>query len=49
MIKNILDLLEVVNGGSERIEFAKGKHYLPEDLKGMYKQIKTNIGWLKNT
>lgn len=49
MIRNILDLLEVVNSGNETIQFAKGKHYLPENFKGVYKQIKTEIKWLKNT
>lgn len=40
MIKNIIDLLQVVNGETENIRIAQGKNALPKDLKGAVKLIK---------
>ena len=40
MIKNIIDLLQVVDGGTENIEIAKGKYALPKTFKGLIKSIK---------
>jgi hypothetical protein len=45
MIRNIIDLLEIVKDGSENVRLAKGKYYLPEDLKGGIKQIKKEVKW----
>ena len=33
MIKNILELLPLVKGGTELIEIAKGKYKYPESIK----------------
>ena len=43
MIKEILEMLELANGDTEDIRIAQGKYYLPEDFKGLVKQIKTEI------
>jgi len=40
MIKNIIDLLQVVNGETENIRIAQGKNALPKDFKGAVKLIK---------
>ena len=40
MIKNIIDLLQVVEGETENIRIAQGKYKLTETLKEAYKQIK---------
>jgi hypothetical protein len=40
MIKNIIDLLQVVDGETENIRIAQGKYKLAENLKEAYKQIK---------
>ena len=40
MLKNILELLEVAKGETEIIQIAQGKYYLPEDFKGLVKQMK---------
>jgi len=47
MIKNILDLLKIAKGETEKIEIAKGKYQLATNLKSAYKQIKNKIKWLK--
>lgn len=47
MLQNILDMLDIVKGGSEEIEFAKGKHYLPQSWKETFKQIKEENQWPK--
>ena len=47
MLQNILNILEVVNGETENIRIAQGKNYLPNTLKGLIKQIKTEIRCLK--
>jgi len=33
MLKNIIELLQVVNGETERIRFAQGSHFLPDNWK----------------
>jgi hypothetical protein len=47
MLQNILNILEVVKGETENIRIAQGKNYLPNTLKGLIKQIKTEIKCLK--
>lgn len=47
MIKNIIDLLQVVNGNTERIRIAQGKNYLPDNLTEIKKQIKKEVSWQK--
>ena len=46
MIKNIIDLLQVVDGETKNIRIAKGKNALPKDLKSGLKHIKNTIKWL---
>jgi hypothetical protein len=36
-------MLEIANGETESIRIAQGKYYLPEDFKGLIKQLKTEI------
>jgi len=43
MIKNILELLPLIEGKTENIRIAKGKYKLPETLKEGYKQLKQEI------
>ena len=43
MIKNIIDLLQVVNGGSENIRIAQGRYALPKDMKGAFRLIKKTV------
>tara|TARA_R110000751_G_C13756716_1_gene478823 strand:+ start:47 stop:190 length:144 start_codon:yes stop_codon:yes gene_type:complete len=45
MIKNILDLLLMVNGETENIRIAQGKYALPRGIKSAIKQIKNEIKW----
>ena len=45
MIKNIIDLLQVANGDTERIRIAQGKHYLPDNFTDIKKQIKREASW----
>lgn len=45
MIKNILEMLPYVKGGSELIEIAKGKYKYPETFRETFKVIKE---WHKN-
>ena len=33
MLKNIIELLQVVNGETERIRTAQGSHFLPDNWK----------------
>jgi hypothetical protein len=47
MIKNILELLKIVDGETETIRIAKGKYKLAETFKEGYKQIKREIKWHK--
>ena len=43
MIKNILDMLPYVKGGSELIEIAKGKYKYPESIKEAYNNFKKKL------
>lgn len=43
MIKDIIELLQFVEGETENIRIAQGKHKLPETIKEGYKQIKKKI------
>jgi len=45
MIKLILEGLKYVNGETEAIRIAKGKHKLPTTLKEGYKALKQEIQW----
>ena len=45
MIKLILDSLKYVNGETENIRIAKGKHKLPITLKEGFKALKQEIRW----
>ena len=45
MIKNIIDLLQIVGGETENIRIAKGKNSLPKDLNSSIKHIKNSIKW----
>lgn len=45
MIKNIIDLLQIVKGETENIRIAQGKNSLPKDLKSGFKNIKNTIKW----
>ena len=45
MIKLILDSLKHVNGETENIRIAKGKHKLPTTLKEGLKALKQEIRW----
>ena len=47
MIKNILELLPLVNGGTELIEIAKGKYKYPESIGEVYQQFKKDLKNLK--
>lgn len=45
MIRNILDLLEIVEDGSENIRIARGKYNLPLSIKESYKQKLKENKW----
>ena len=47
MIKNILELLKIVDGETETIRIAQGKYKLAETSKEGFKQIKKEIKWQK--
>lgn len=47
MIKNILELLKLVEGETESIRIAQGKYKLAESFKEGFKQIKQEIKWQK--
>ncbi len=47
MIRNIIDLLKVVDGETESIQIAQGKYKLSEKLGESIKQIKRNNRWAK--
>ena len=47
MIRNILESLQLVKGDTENIRIAQGKYKLPETFSETFKQIKTEIRWLK--
>lgn len=45
MIKNIIDLLQVVDGDTENIKIAQGKNALPKNVKNGIKLLKKQIRW----
>ena len=45
MIKNIIDLLQVVEGDTENIRIAQGKNALPTNVKNGIKLLKKQIKW----
>ena len=45
MIKNIIDLLQVVEGDTENIKIAQGKNALPTNVKNGLKLLKKQIQW----
>jgi hypothetical protein len=45
MIKNIIDLLQVVDGDTENIKIAQGKNALPKNVKNGLKLLKKQIKW----
>lgn len=47
MIKMIIKLLEEVDGDTEAIRIAQGKHKLPTTLKEGFKVLKKELKWLK--
>ena len=47
MIKNIIDLLQVVDADTENIKIAQGKYKLAETLKEGVKQTKRDLRWHK--
>lgn len=49
MLRDILEMLEIAKGDTENIRIAQGKYYLPETLKGAFKQIKKDYRCLRNT
>lgn len=48
MLKNIIDLLHVVNGETERIKFAQGSHFLPSNWKKGIEIAKKTARWELN-
>jgi len=47
MIKNILEILKVVNGETESIRIAQGKYKLAKSLREGFKQTKRQLKWQK--
>jgi|TARA_R110000751_G_scaffold98033_2_gene190648 hypothetical protein len=47
MIKNILQVLKVVNGETEIIRIAQGKYKLAESFSEGFKQTKRQLKWQK--
>lgn len=47
MIKNIIELLSVVEGETETIRIAKGKYKLAQTFSEGFKQIKEQKRWKK--
>lgn len=45
MLQNIFNILGVVKGDTENIRIAQGKYYLPDTIKGTFKQFKTELQW----
>lgn len=43
MIKDIIDLLQIVDGDTENIRIAQGKYKLAETFKEGYKQLKKQL------
>ena len=48
MIKDILDMLQVVDGETENIRIAQGKYNLPKTFLNAFKQAKKEIKWQQN-
>ena len=48
MIKNILDLLKIVNGETENIRIEQGKYKLAESFSEGIKQTKNKLKWQQN-
>ena len=47
MIKNIIDLLQIVDGETEAIQIAQGKYKLAESFREGFKQTKEQKRWKK--
>ncbi len=47
MIKDIIDLLQIVDGDTENIRIAQGKYKLAETFKEGYNQIKRDLKYGK--
>ncbi len=47
MIKQMIELLQLVNGNTETIRIAQGKNYLPDNLTDIKKQIKKEASWVR--
>jgi len=47
MIKNIIELLSVVNGETELIQIAQGRYKLAETFKEGFKQTTQQAKWKK--
>ena len=47
MIRNILEMLTYIDGGTELIDISQGKNKMPETLKEGYKQFKKEMKWQK--
>lgn len=47
MLRNIIDLLQEVNGETENIRIAQGKYHLPETLKDSFNVFKKELRWQK--
>ncbi len=45
MLQNILELLQIANGETERIRIAQGKYKLAQTFKEGVKQFKNEIKW----
>ena len=45
MLRNIIDLLQVVKGETDRIKFAQGSKYLPPTFKKGFTQAKKESHW----
>ncbi len=43
MIKDIIDVLQIVDGDTENIRIAQGKYKLAETFKEGYKQLKKEL------
>ena len=45
MLKNIIDVLQIVNGETANIKFAQGSKYLPDNWKTGLKIAKRIANW----
>ena len=48
MLKNIIEVLQIVNGETNSIKFAQGSNYLPNNWKDGFKIAKKIANWEKN-